>query len=222
MGEDALAGGASNESGGNHMTTHTTGGRLLGLQGPGQEGLLSRLNSAWHERALWVFMVVVIGHWAEHIVQGVQIWVLSMPRPQALGGLGFLAPVLVSSEAMHFGFAVLMLTGLFVLRSGFSGSSRTWWNASLALQGWHFVEHFVLLLQVVLGLNFFGSPVPTSLLQPFIPRAELHLMYNLLVFVPMVVGMWLHSRPSPDGEATCSCSLPKDGEPVDEACAVAV
>lgn len=204
------------------MTTHTADRRVVDLVGD-NEGLLARLNGAWHERALWLFMAVVIGHWAEHIIQGVQIWVLNMPRPQALGGLGVLAPVLVSSEALHFGFAVTMLTGLWVLRSGFTGKSRTWWNASLAIQGWHFVEHSVLLLQVVIGFNFFGSPVPTSLLQPFIPRAELHLLYNLLVFAPMVVGMWLHTRPSDDEEATCTCSLPRNGEPpAEEACAVAV
>lgn len=171
-------------------------------------------NTTWHERALWLFMAVVLGHWAEHIVQGAQIWVFDMPRSESLGGLGLLFPFLVTSEAMHFGFALLMISGLVLLRPGFSGSSRRWWNASMWLQGWHFVEHSVLLLQVVVGINLFGSPVPSSFLQPFMPRPELHLLYNLVVFAPMVVAMWLHSRPSQQHAPSCSCSIPTESAPV--------
>lgn len=192
------------------MTTHDTTIR--------QEGLLDRLNGVWHERALWLFMVVVLGHWAEHIIQGVQIWVFDMPRPESLGGLGILFPVLVSSETMHFTFAVLMLGGLFLLGRGFQGASGKWWKASLAFQGWHFIEHAVLFGQVLVGANLFGSPVPSSLLQPFVPRPELHLFYNFIVFVPMVVAMWLHTRPAEDDVNACSCALsverPMVGEPV--------
>lgn len=172
--------------------------------------LFAKINGEWHERSLWVFMVIVMGHWAEHIIQGVQIWLINMPRASALGGLGYLAPVLVSSEALHFGFAISMLAGLAMLRPGFSGQSRKWWNLSLALQGWHFIEHALLFGQVIIGVNMFGSPVPTSLLQPFIPRAELHLLYNLVVFVPMVVAMWLHTRPCEDETNNCSCAAPQE------------
>ena len=167
-----------------------------------------RINGTWHEKALWAFMVVVIAHWAEHIIQGVQIWLFDMERADALGGLGYFAPWLVSSEALHFGFAIVMLTGLIALRPGFHGESRKWWNLSLALQGWHFIEHGVLLAQVIIGTNLFGSPVPSSLLQPFVPRAELHLFYNLVVFIPMVVAVWLHTRPNQDDSNGCSCAMP--------------
>ena len=101
-----------------------------------------------------------------------------------------------------------MLTGLIALRPGFHGESRKWWNLSLALQGWHFIEHGVLLAQVIIGTNLFGSPVPSSLLQPFVPRAELHLFYNLVVFIPMVVAVWLHTRPNQDDSNGCSCAMP--------------
>ncbi len=194
------------------MTTATT--HMTTMQ---TTGLIEKLNGAWHEKALWVFMVVVIGHWAEHIAQGVQIWVLDMPRPEALGGLGLLFPVLVSSEAMHFGFAITMFAGLYFLGRGFQGTSRKWWKASLALQGWHFIEHAVLFGQVIVGTNLFGSPVPSSLLQPFVPRPELHLFYNFIVFVPMVVAMWLHTRPGEDDANACSCALSVDGPMVCEA-----
>ncbi len=169
--------------------------------------LLRTANTAWHEKALWVFMAVVLGHWAEHIAQAGQIWVLDMPRTESLGGLGLVFPALVTSEAMHFTFALLMIGGLVALRSGFQGTSRRWWDASMLLQGWHFIEHAALLAQVVVGVNLFGSPVPSSFLQPFVPRAELHLLYNLAVFVPMVVAMWLHTRPQDAHSAACTCGL---------------
>ena len=171
-------------------------------------GFWQRINGTWHEKALWAFMAVVIAHWAEHIIQGAQIWLFDMERADSLGGLGYFAPWLVSSEALHFGFAIVMLSGLIALRPGFHGKSRKWWDISLALQGWHFVEHSVLLAQVIIGTNLFGSPVPTSLLQPFVPRAELHLFYNLIVFAPMVVAMWLHTRPDQDHANGCTCATP--------------
>lgn len=40
---------------------------------PGSGGLVERLNTAWHERSLQIFMVVVLAHWAEHLAQAYQI-----------------------------------------------------------------------------------------------------------------------------------------------------
>ena len=81
-----------------------------------------------------------------------------------------------------------------------------WWTVSLVIQGWHLVEHSLLQGQALLGQNLFGSPVPTSILQQFVPRPELHLLYNLIVFVPMVVAMWLHTRPNQADVNACSCA----------------
>jgi hypothetical protein len=77
---------------------------------------------------------------------------------------------------------------------------------SLAIQAWHLVEHSLLQAQAIGGQNLFGSPVPTSILQQFVPRPELHLLYNLAVFVPMVVAMWLHTRPSQASVNECTCA----------------
>jgi hypothetical protein len=107
---------------------------------------------------------------------------------------------------MHFTYAVLMLAGLILLRPGFRGSAKTWWTISLVIQAWHLVEHTLLQAQAIAGTNLFGSPVPTSILQQFIPRPELHLLYNLVVFVPMVVGMYLHTRPSQAEVNECTCA----------------
>ncbi|TDC63639.1 hypothetical protein E1258_10175 [Micromonospora sp. KC207] len=170
-------------------------------------GLLARLNGAHHRAALNVFLVVVLAHWAEHLVQAYQIWVLGMPRPKSRGVLGQFFPWLVSSEWLHYGYAIVMLVLLFALRRGFVGRARTWWTVALAIQFWHHVEHFLLLWQAQAGTVFFGQKVPTSILQLVLPRVELHLFYNSVVFIPMVIAMYLHLRPNRREQElmTCSC-----------------
>jgi hypothetical protein len=169
---------------------------------------LEKLNGPWHERALWVYLTIVILHWMEHLFQAAQIWLLGMPRPQALGMLGYVFPWLVKSETMHFTYALLMFIGLVLLRPGFHGTAKKWWTASLIIQTWHLFEHSLLQIQAATGQNFFGSPVPTSILQLVFPRVELYLFYNAAVFVPMVVAMWLHTRPDQATVNQCSCANP--------------
>jgi hypothetical protein len=179
---------------------------MTAIRAGARQGFIERLNGPWHQRALWVYLAIVILHWVEHLFQAAQIWILNTPRPEALGALGYVFPWLVKSEVMHFSYALFMLVGLVLLRPGFHGSARTWWTASLAIQAWHLVEHTLLQLQAVAGTNLFGSPVPTSILQQVIPRPELHLLYNLAVFVPMVVAMWLHARRGQGDVNQCTCA----------------
>jgi len=166
-----------------------------------------KLNSQWHERALQIFMAIVLAHWAEHLVQAYQIYVMGWPRPQANGVLGLWYPWLIKSETLHYGYALVMLVGIWVLRKGFSGRARTWWTVALVIQFWHHIEHFLLIWQATTHHNFWHKPVPFSVLQLFFPRVELHLFYNSIVFIPMVIGMYYHMFP-PAGEpqhSTCSC-----------------
>ncbi|MDG4793439.1 hypothetical protein O7615_06035 [Micromonospora sp. WMMD1082] len=156
-------------------------------------------------------MVIVIAHWAEHLTQAFQIWALGWERPASRGVLGQYFPWLVSSEWLHYGYAIVMLVGLWVLRQGFVGRARTWWTVALAIQFWHHIEHLLLLLQAQLGFTIAGQAVPTSILQLVLPRVELHLFYNTIVFIPMVIAMYLHLRPS-NAEAEqmdCSCRPPQ-------------
>lgn len=154
-----------------------------------------------HPQLLAAFMVIVLAHWAEHLAQAVQIYLLGWSRPTAGGLLGLVWPWLVTSEWMHYAYAVLMLVGLLALRHGFSGRSRKWWNAALYLQAWHHVEHLLLLVQASTGSNLLGAPAPTSILQLVVPRVELHLFYNAVVFAPMVVALVLHRRDRPGVDA---------------------
>jgi hypothetical protein len=171
---------------------------------------IGRLNGERHELALRLFMVIVLGHWVEHLLQGLQIYVLGWPVPEARGALGLLFPALIKSEALHYGYAVVMLIGLWVLRSGFTGKvDRFWWTVALCIQFFHHIEHALLQGQVIIGHNLMGRPVPTSLVQLWVPRVELHLFYNTIVFLPMVIAMYYHLFP-PSQEAAvpqCSCAL---------------
>lgn len=174
-----------------------------------RESLIDRLNGRWHEPALWAYGAIVLFHWVEHLTQAYQIWVMGWPRPQSLGFLGLWQPWLVSTEIMHFAYALFMLAGLMLLRPGFLGRSRFWWNLSLAIQGWHFVEHSILQLQALMGRPFFGAKAYTSILQLWFPRPELHLFYNAAVFLPMVVAMVYHMYPPADERhltGGCSCA----------------
>jgi hypothetical protein len=170
--------------------------------------MIRSLNVAHHRAALNVFMVVVLAHWAEHIAQAYQIWVLGWPVPRARGVLGVWYPWLVTSEWLHYGYALVMLIGLFLLRPGFVGRSRTWWTVALVIQFWHHFEHLLLLIQAQTHQPFFGQKVPTSILQLVVPRVELHLFYNSIVFIPMVVAVYLHLRPNArERDAmVCSCT----------------
>jgi hypothetical protein len=168
--------------------------------------LLRRLNSVWHERALQLFMVIVLAHWAEHLTQAFQIYALGWPVPESRGVLGLWYPWLVKSEVLHYGYALVMLVGIWLLRPGFVGTSRMWWTTALVIQFWHHIEHGILQAQALAGQNLFNSPVPTSIAQLWIPRVELHLIYNSIVFVPMVIAMYYHMFPPKGEEARMQCS----------------
>jgi hypothetical protein len=171
--------------------------------------LRQRLNSETHELALQVFMAIVLGHWLEHLVQALQIYVLNWPVPEARGVLGYFYPWLIKSEALHYGYALVMLVGLWLLRPGFNGTDdRRWWTIALGIQFFHHFEHLLLIIQATTGHFIAGRPVPTSLIQLWVPRVELHLFYNTIVFIPMVVAMYLHVFPRGQTAATrhCSCA----------------
>src|SRR5262252_4022382 len=193
---------------GRAMSASTTNHAHLPLTA--NPGLMDKLNTIWHKRSLQLFMFIVLAHWAEHLAQAYQIYVMGWPRPKAGGFLGLFFPWLVSSEALHYGYAIIMLIGLWILRRGFTGTSRKWWTVALVIQFWHHIEHALLQGQVIFHHNLIGSPVPVSVLQMLFPknRVEIHLFYNAVVFIPMMIGMYYHMFP-PKGEETaaCACAL---------------
>lgn len=185
------------------MISETT---LAGRRSGGLNSLVTTLNTRWHKAALSVFLVIVLAHWAEHVAQAIQIWVLGWPVPKARGVLGEPFPWLIRSEWLHYGYALVMLIGLILLRPGFAGRARTWWNIALIIQIWHHFEHLLLLVQATTHSYLAGRKVPTSILQLYYPRVQLHLVYNGIVFVPMVIAMYLHWRPSDKERAAVECT----------------
>lgn len=167
------------------------------------------INSNKHEVALRIYTFIVLAHWAEHLVQAFQIFILKWPRAQSLGLLGNWFPWLISSELLHYSYALLMLMGLWILRIGFVGRGKKWWMISFYIQFWHHFEHLLLQMQVLFKHNLLHSPVPMSVLQLFIPRVELHLFYNTVVFIPMALAMYYHLFPSNDELAhfKCNCAI---------------
>jgi hypothetical protein len=171
-------------------------------------GIIASLNGRYHRVALNTFMLIVLAHWAEHLVQAFQIWVLGWSRPESRGVLGQYFPVLVTQEWLHYGYALVMLAGLWLLLPGFTGRARAWWMVALGLQFWHHIEHLLLFIQAQSGQFFFGKAAATSIVQLVAPRVELHLFYNSVVFIPMVVAMYLHLRPNERERhgVTCTCA----------------
>lgn len=148
----------------------------------------------------WAFVIVVFGHWVEHVLQAIQIYGLGRPPERALGALGLVVPGLVRSEWLHWLYNLALLSGIALLLPGFVGRARAWWKAALVAQLWHFGEHALLLGQAVTGLHLVGADKPTSVVQLVVPRVELHLIYNAIVTVLVSVGFaerWrLRKRPS--------------------------
>ncbi|MGI9076020.1 MAG: hypothetical protein ACR2G6_01680 [Gemmatimonadaceae bacterium] len=171
-------------------------------------GFYDSLNTRWHKVVLQSFMAIVLFHWLEHIVQAYQFFAMHWSRSMSMGLLGMYYPWLMKSEMLHYGFALVMLIGLWVVRKGFTGASYTWWMVSFWIQFWHHFEHFILFYQAQTQLFWFGGTVPTSVGQIWIPRIELHLVYNVLVFIPMVVAMYYHVYPPARDtvKAMCSCA----------------
>ena len=171
-----------------------------------KEGLLATLNGRGHKLALYGFMFIVLAHWSEHVIQAIQVWWLDWPRPQSKGFLGYYFPWLATSEWLHYGYAVVMLIFLIALRPGFTGRSRSWWNLALGIQVWHHLEHLLLLIQAITTSYLFGAKVPTSILQTAFPRVELHLVYNAIVTIPMIIAVVLHMRPNAAERSRMNCS----------------
>jgi hypothetical protein len=74
---------------------------------------------------------------------------------------------------LHYVYALLTLIGIGVLRKGFSGKAPAWWTVALAIRFGHHIEHFLPISQATLHHNLFGRPVPMSVLQVFVPRADI-------------------------------------------------
>lgn len=148
-------------------------------------------HTIWHVPMLSLYMGVVVLHMIEHFLQLYQVVVLGWPRPSAGGLLGIWAPQLAMAELLHFGYNLFQLVGLLALRGGFEGRARKFWTIACFLQTWHFFEHFLLQAQWITKVYLYNGPKPMSVLELFLPRIELHFIYNLMVAIPTLIAVYI-------------------------------
>lgn len=151
-----------------------------------------RLQGRQYNIALYLYMALVAGHFIEHIIQLIQLYVLHMPRAMSMGILGLYLPGLMRSEVLHFSYNLMQLLGLLLLAHGISGQARPWWQAAIGLQCWHFFEHALLQGQWVYGRYLFGAPKQVSIGELFLPRIELHFIYVTMVVIPTTIALYYH------------------------------
>jgi hypothetical protein len=155
---------------------------------------LGQITGPQYRYLLWIFMVIVLGHWLEHLTQLYQVYVMGWLPKEAGGALGFWFPNTNRSEVLHFTYNLLLWGGIILLRPGMQGGARRWWNAALIAQSWHFFEHLLLQVQWLTGYYLFGASKQISILELWFPRMELHFAYNLIVFVPLIIGVFAYFR----------------------------
>jgi hypothetical protein len=124
----------------------------------------------------------------------------------ALGLLGMKYPWLVRTESLHFAFALITTAGLIALWDIFVNGeiacdctvvhpdTAPYWKTAFWISIWHLFEHTLLFTQAVAHKYIFGHKEPTSIIQLFIPRVPLHLVYNSAVTIPVLIAMVLFWR----------------------------
>lgn len=148
-----------------------------------------RLSGTWRPGAgLTLFFVLVVtqlGHVGEHAAQMFQIHGLHREAGNAHGIIGAL-----DVEWVHFAWNTWVLLAVLLLVARFPRNRWLW--LALAAAGWHQVEH-IHILAVYLTT---GTPGAPGLLAAggaiaggtFLPRPELHFLYNLVETVPILLG----------------------------------
>lgn len=145
-----------------------------------------------HAAKVWLYMVIVFGHFSEHAIQIYQIYGMGWIPSEAGGILGLWFPGLAEAEVLHFAYNSFQLAGLLLLLAGITGYARGWWKVAIVAQSWHFFEHLLLQVQWLTGIYLFGASQQMGIGQLVLPRAELHFLYNLIVFVPTIIATMLY------------------------------
>ncbi len=151
-------------------------------------------NEVWFRRLLLLYLVLIVGHFAEHVLQIIQAGILGWPRAEAGGLLGLWTPQLLTNESLHFSYNLMQLVGLLALSYQVTGRARVWWRIAIVMQLWHFFEHFLLQSQWLTGIFLFDATRQSGIGELVLPRLELHFIYNALVFVPTMIGVFCYVR----------------------------
>ena len=159
-----------------------------------QPATFKPFNQVWFRRLLMLYLVLIVSHFAEHVLQLIQAVILTWPRAEAGGLLGLWSPQLLTNESLHFSYNLMQLVGLLALSYSVAGHARRWWRIAIAVQLWHFFENFLLQSQSLTGIFLFNANMQTGVGELLLPRLELHFIYNALVFVPTIIGVVIYMR----------------------------
>jgi hypothetical protein len=167
----------------------------------GQMGEISLSASAARRRAIGAFLtfyatVVVVqgGHVIEHIIQLIQVYVLGIPDDEALGLLGYVFAFQGTEEWLHIVFNLLYWACLVIIawrliaeRSPVVPRVALWAFLLFGvwLEGWHVIEHVVIISNVVANN---GCPCPGILdSQLGVSDTVLHFGYNAIAYAATVL-----------------------------------
>lgn len=153
--------------------------------------LLYALELKWtyrHFKWLALFYLLVLtqgGHFMEHLAQMVQIHFLGLSGHEASGIFSRL-----DVEWVHFGFNTWIIVAVILLLIHYR--SNPWLWVTLAIAGWHQIEHTYLITQYVStgvaghpGLLAEGGIVGGGL--P-VTRPDLHFFYNVVETAPLLAA----------------------------------
>ncbi|MBZ0298644.1 MAG: hypothetical protein K8J31_02840 [Anaerolineae bacterium] len=161
-----------------------------------------------HFIPLFTLVVVVQGvHVIEHVIQLVQVYKLGIPEDNALGLLGYVFALQGTEEWLHLVFNTsyfLPLLILAVLLRPLVPSIVPRWvfltfaMGGVALEGWHVIEHSVIISHVIANR---GCPCP-GILDPILGIGDtlLHFFYNAVTYGSIlpaygyVMRRWTRSR----------------------------
>ena len=134
-------------------------------------------------------------HVIEHIIQLIQVYKLGIPEDNALGLLGYVFVFQGTEEWLHLVFnfsyflplvmlAFLLQPLAFVPRWAF----LTFVIGGAMLEGWHVVEHSVIISHVIAN---HGCPCP-GILDPILGIGDtlLHFFYNTVTYLSILPAYW--------------------------------
>ena len=143
--------------------------------------------------AFYAAVVVVQGvHVVEHIIQLIQVYVLGVPDDEALGLLGYVFAFQGTEEWLHIVFNGLYLACLVIISSRVLFAPVVPLLARMAflffgvwLEGWHVIEHVVIISNVVANN---GCPCPGIVdSQLGVSDTVLHFGYNAVAYTATVL-----------------------------------
>jgi hypothetical protein len=143
-------------------------------------------------------VVIQTVHLAEHVIQLFQVYALGVPDDDALGLLGYIYQFQGTEEWLHLAFNAVYFASLALIAAGLLRSPAlrstvpilvlgAFLFFGLWLEGWHVIEHLVIISNVVAND---GCPCPGIVdARLGVSDTVLHLVYNTIAYVATVLPL---------------------------------